>query len=97
VFTGAGTLAVKLKVTDSDGDTDVLTRTEYITVVSETCSYLPVKRGSSNEQLNFNRDISVTVIGGHNCDFTTNTGDTTVNGTNTISTGTVIIEKFIVN
>jgi PKD repeat protein len=122
IYTGEGALTVKLTVTDSDGSADILTKTEYITVISETCSSLPVKIGtlyfdslqtaynsaasgdviqiqavSFTEPINFNRDISVTVIGGHNCDYTRTTGETTVKGIHTVNKGLVVIEKFVVN
>ncbi|HDH13468.1 MAG TPA: choice-of-anchor D domain-containing protein [Nitrospirae bacterium] len=48
------------------------------------------------EDLNINRSISVTFKGGYDCDYTTITGLTTLNGTLTISDGTVTFENFVV-
>lgn len=42
----------------------------------------------------FNRDISVTLDGGYDCDYTTKVGITALTGTLTISSGTVIIESL---
>ncbi len=47
------------------------------------------------ENLNINRPISVTLNGGYDCGYTTQTGKTTLNGTMTIYNGTVTIENFI--
>ncbi len=47
--------------------------------------------------LNINRDISVSLIGGHNCDFNGIEGQTTINGNMTTSMGTLIIENIILN
>ncbi len=47
------------------------------------------------EDLNINSSISVTFEGGYDCDYTAVTGETTINGTMTISDGTVTIWDFI--
>ncbi|HDH13515.1 MAG TPA: PKD domain-containing protein [Nitrospirae bacterium] len=116
IYTTAGTYTVKLKVTDSDGSTDSLTRTDYITV--DAClspvrispvyydtlqaAYDAAVEGDTiqsqavvfTEDLNINSNISVTLEGGYNCDYTTITGETTINGNMTINDGTVTIMDF---
>jgi PKD repeat protein len=51
VFAAAGTYTVNMAVTDSDGDTFILSRTNYITVTSgsglEGCANSPIKSGVS--------------------------------------------------
>ncbi len=46
--------------------------------------------------LDLNRNISVTLQGGYNCDYTTITGTTTLNGTLTDSDGTAGIGGFVI-
>jgi PKD repeat protein len=117
-YTTAGTYSVKLTVTDSDGSTNSLTRTNYITVTSGGCANPPVKIGSVyystlqdaynaasdgnviqsqdltfTEDLNINRNISVTLEGGYDCDYTAITGKTTLKGDMTLSNGTVIVQE----
>jgi hypothetical protein len=46
--------------------------------------------------LNLDLSMSVQVSGGYNCDFSSNTGSTTVHGTLTISGGPVTVEKLII-
>jgi len=55
-----------------------------------------IKALDLNENLSLNRDVSITVTGGYNSDFTAVTGLTTNSGTLTISAGTVIIKNLIV-
>jgi len=43
------------------------------------------------ENISMNRDITSTVDGGYNCDYTMNTGVTTVRGNITITSGIVTI------
>lgn len=50
---------------------------------------------SFHENLNFDRNISITVRGGYNSDFNSVTGFTLINGMMTISSGTVIVENLI--
>ncbi len=47
------------------------------------------------ENLNINRSVSVTIEGGYNCDYSSNTGNTELKGTMTISGGTLTIKDFI--
>jgi hypothetical protein len=49
-----------------------------------------------SEALALDLDKIVTLEGGYNCDFTSNTGYTTINGSLTISNGTVTIENITV-
>jgi len=49
-----------------------------------------------NENLDFNRDISVTITGGYDCYYSTNVQKSVVNGTITIRNGTVTIENIII-
>jgi PKD repeat protein len=51
---------------------------------------------SYTESLNFNRDISITLVGGYSCDYTETAGKTTVKGTVTVNKGTVTLENIIV-
>jgi hypothetical protein len=46
--------------------------------------------------LDFNRDIFITIMGGYDTNFESPTGFTTFYGTVTISNGTVIIENLII-
>lgn len=46
------------------------------------------------ENLYINRNISVTLEGGYQCDFSSVTGETIINGNLTVSDGTVIIENI---
>ena len=47
------------------------------------------------ENLNINLNKSVILDGGYNCDYTSNTGNTELKGTMTISGGTVKVKNFI--
>jgi hypothetical protein len=47
-----------------------------------------------NENLLLNRSISVKIKGGYDKTFTTNSNNTTLNGTMTIRSGTVAVEKL---
>ncbi|HDH05784.1 MAG TPA: choice-of-anchor D domain-containing protein, partial [Nitrospirae bacterium] len=47
------------------------------------------------EDLNINRSISVTFEGGYDCDYTAVSGNTTINGTMTISDGTATVGNFV--
>ncbi len=49
------------------------------------------------EDLYFDLNKSVTLIGGYDCSYTVITGKTIINGNMTISNGTVTIENFILN
>ncbi len=48
----------------------------------------------SVEDINFNLNISVTLEGGYDCNFTSNAGVTSLSGTTQISSGTITIGKF---
>ena len=45
--------------------------------------------------LDVNRDISVTLQGGYDCDYSAIIGDTALNGNMTVNSGTIIIENLI--
>ena len=45
--------------------------------------------------LNINRDISVTLEGGYDCDYSAIIGDTVFNGNMAVNSGTIIIENLI--
>ena len=49
-----------------------------------------------NENLNLNRNISVTLKGGYDCSYTSNPQFGTINGMLTISDGTVIVENLVI-
>jgi hypothetical protein len=49
-----------------------------------------------NENLDFNRNISVTITGGYDCYYSTNVQKSVVNGTITIRNGTVTIENITI-
>jgi YD repeat-containing protein len=51
---------------------------------------------SIDENIDTNLNKSVTLQGGYNCDYSTQTGETILNGNMTISNGTVTIENFII-
>jgi PKD repeat protein len=113
-----GIYSVKLKVTDSDGSTNTLLRTDYISSCLNPISLngnnlavdatlqdaydaatngdtIQVQAKLLSGNLNANRNISVTLEGGHNCDYTTISGLTTFTGDITISNGTLTIENFL--
>ncbi|HDH11382.1 MAG TPA: hypothetical protein ENG83_04150 [Nitrospirae bacterium] len=48
------------------------------------------------ENLNFNRNISVTLEGGYDCNYSAIIGNTTLNGNMTISNGTITTENLII-
>lgn len=50
--------------------------------------------GIYSGDLNINRNISVTLEGGYNCDYSAQTGKTILNGMITISDGVITIEDF---
>ncbi len=47
------------------------------------------------ENVNFNRNISIILTGGYVCDYSSNPDYTTINGTMTITSGTVTVNKII--
>jgi hypothetical protein len=49
-----------------------------------------------SENLDFSRNIAVTIMGGYDCSFSTNVQKSVVNGTVTIRNGTVTIENIII-
>jgi photosystem II stability/assembly factor-like uncharacterized protein len=48
------------------------------------------------ENLNFDRNISVTLMGGFNSDFSSNDSFTTINGSLTISNGIITLDKIMI-
>jgi pectin methylesterase-like acyl-CoA thioesterase len=48
-----------------------------------------------NETLNMDRAVTVSLVGGYNCDFTEVMGTTTLNGNMNVNNGLVINENFI--
>jgi PKD repeat protein len=118
IYSNSGTYAVNLTVTDSDGSSDSLTRTNYITVCyppARITGVAPVHYSSMQaayddaedggtiqsqaqvfvEDLTINRNISLTLEGGYDCDYSTHIGITTLHGDMTISNGIVTLENFI--
>ena len=51
---------------------------------------------SLNENVNFNRSISVILNGGYICDYSSTANYTTINGAVTITSGTVTVNNIIV-
>jgi hypothetical protein len=49
-----------------------------------------------SENLDFSRNISVTIMGGYDCSFSSNVQKSVVNGTVTIRNGTATIENIII-
>ncbi len=47
------------------------------------------------ENVNLNRNISITLTGGYVCDYSSNPDYTTIDGTMTITSGTVSVNKII--
>jgi tripartite motif-containing protein 71 len=120
-----GTYSVTLTVRDSDGSTDSLSRSNYISVSNDTCSNLPVRIAGAvpeyfntlqeaynaategntiqsraivfteNPDINLNK--AVTLEGGYDCDYLSSNGSTTINGSMTISNGTVTMGNCIFN
>ena len=60
-------------------------------------SVIQCRGESTAESLNMNRDIAVTLEGGYNSDFTSQTGNTTLHGSITAGSGTATIESFILD
>ncbi len=58
-------------------------------------STIEIELGLITEDLNFDRDISITLKGGNNCRYTAVTGFTMISGSIVISNGTVTTENFI--
>jgi hypothetical protein len=48
------------------------------------------------ENLNLNRNIAVTFSGGYNCGYTANVPETTIRGSLTIASGTLIADGLII-
>lgn len=49
-----------------------------------------------DENLDLNREVAVTLDGGYGCDYMTNPGYTTINGTLTITNGEVAVNNIVV-
>lgn len=49
-----------------------------------------------NENLNLNRNVSITLDGGYDCDYTTNPNYSTIRGTLTISDGAVNVLNIVI-
>ncbi|MBI5058123.1 MAG: PKD domain-containing protein [Nitrospirae bacterium] len=114
----SGTYTVRLTVTDSDGNVDSLTKTDYINVcalpvrinlitpvyystlqeaydAAADGDFIQSQAVSLTENLNININKTITIEGGYDCSYTTQTGKTTLNGTLNIIDGTATIENFI--
>jgi len=112
-----GIYSVKLKVTDFDGSTNSLLRTNHIRsclspvrIAGVTPVYFFTLQSAYNaandgqtiqsrdetfiENININRNITLTFIGGFNCDFTASINKTTIIGNVNINNGKVTIENF---
>ena len=112
-----GLYSVKLKVTDSDGSTNTLLRTDYISscmysvrVIGTTTVYFNYLQNAYDNAVTsdiiqsqdtvltenpmFDINKIVTFKGGYNCDYTTNTGYTIIDGNVRISDGEVKMENF---
>lgn len=59
-------------------------------------SVIQARAESFSEDLIFNGNIDFTLRGGYDCNYNSNTGYTTVNGSITISSGTLVIENVII-
>jgi len=57
---------------------------------------IQVQSGTYLETLDFNRSVSVGLIGGYNSSFRTNLSDSAVTGSLTISSGTVTVENIVI-
>jgi len=65
----------------------------------DTCStgaIIQIQAIDFNEYLYFGRDVSITMKGGYDADYTSNPSYTTVKGSLTISDGTVVVENIII-
>lgn len=51
----------------------------------------------ANNLINLTRAVTITLQGGYNASYTSNTGFTTILGTFTITSGTVIVENFVIS
>lgn len=57
---------------------------------------LQIRSTELTEQVTLNRNIIVTLQGGYDCGYTTNPGYSIINGSVTITNGTVTVEKLII-
>jgi PKD repeat protein len=124
IYNSEGTYTVKLTVTDSDGSSNEIIETNYITVSPGACANLPVwiegtpayysslqtayyeafdndsifsHAGALAENIILNRDITITIVGGYDCDYIDNSsGETTISGSITINNGMNTIDSVTV-
>ncbi len=57
---------------------------------------LQIKAVTLNENIDFNRDVLINLRGGFNPDFTAQEGHTVINGSITVSSGSIVIENISV-
>jgi PKD repeat protein len=57
---------------------------------------IEVQAGSLTEGLVLDQDVSFTLVGGKNCEYTAAASASTVNGVMTISAGTVVVENLVI-
>ena len=58
--------------------------------------HINVQSGLFSGDIHLDRDISITLKGGFDCNYYSNSGVTRLDGSMTISNGTVLIEKFVI-
>ena len=76
----------------------------YTTALTGLANTIEVQPGTYGETLNFNRNVSVDLIGGYNSNFSTaqpinmstNSSNSVITGTLTISSGTVTVRNIII-
>lgn len=56
---------------------------------------IEVRAEVMSENININRDISITLKGGCNCDYSDNSDKTIINGMLTVNNGTIIVENLV--
>ena len=106
-FTYTATCSFRLRVTEPSTCSN-----DRVRIAGTTPAYYPSLQAAYNaaangetiqsrgevltENLNINLDKSVTITGGYDCNYTDNSGNTTLDGTLIISNGNVSIENIIV-
>jgi PKD repeat protein len=57
---------------------------------------IEVQAGSLTEDLVFDQNVSFTLVGGKNCEYTAAASASTVHGVMTVSDGTVVVENLVI-